>query len=236
MVDLRVDGDLGQFDAHGALELLLLMVEIVEAAVPEDETITMEDLRPGSAVVTVSVKGHEPGDVARLVRDVLNEPARLTRDLRRSLRASFDNWSRYGVSGASFVGDDQVTTYDETTDAAIERSLAQRTEWGELIGELRRLGKTQQGRLTGVVRDRLTGRHIYFDAPAEYQDELRSWLFREVALSGRIDVGADGRPARISAEFIEAEPELVRLTEFASGLDRFDAEAASHALRELRRG
>lgn len=234
-IDLRLDGELGAFDAHGALELLVLMVEVVETAVPDADVVHLAGLRGGSAVIALDVPGLAADEVTERVRDVFREPTRMSRELRRSLNTCYRRRSDFGIRSIAFSSESSSLAYDDRVDARIEGSLETPRQWQEVIGELRNLGKTQRGRLTGRLKDDRTGRIVYFDAPPEYDERLRDWLFQRVSFSGLVDATPDGLPIRVSAERLVHAPTVSRLGDFdGSGLD-FDPEAASVRLRELRR-
>lgn len=114
--------------------------------------------------------------------------------------------------------------------------LRRRTRWVEVTGELRRLGKTHAGRLTGMVLDETSRRTVSFEATAALEGGLAPLLFKHVALSGPSEVDSDGRPTRIVVERFRDATGRTRMSEFDAGDTHFDPSRAHARLIELRRG
>lgn len=235
-IDLRIDGELGELDAIGSLQFLLLLAEVAEAALPEAERLAMTGVRAGSAVVEIDPVGVDDDEAIERIDEQLQRPATLTRDLRSRLHTSYEHMSENGITGASFMASSRSTTFDEEAHQRVVRSLERPTQWVEVVGEVVRLGKTQAGRITGRISDDKTRRALSFDAPMAIEDSLRPLLFKRAALSGPADVDVDGHPTALVVEHAREVGRVTRLADFESGDEKVDGDAALARLIELRRG
>lgn len=235
-IDLRIDGELGELDAIGSLQFLLLLAEVAEAALPEAERLAMTGVRAGSAVVEIDPVGVDDDEAIERIDEQLQRPATLTRDLRSRLHTSYEHMSENGITGASFMALSRSTTFDEEAHQRVVRSLERPTQWVEVVGEVVRLGKTQAGRITGRISDDKTRRALSFDAPMAIEDSLRPLLFKRAALSGPADVDVDGHPTALVVEHAREVGRVTRLADFESGDEKVDGDAALARLIELRRG
>lgn len=230
-----MQGQIGELDAVGALRFLLLMSEVVEVAAPDVDRIALRDLHVGSAVAAVDVPGMMDDDVVAGVERLLRLPHELTRDLRRELTSAYAKRVNSGVTGLAFAGTQRTASYDDRVDARLVASLGRATQWLEVKGEIRRLGKTRAGRLTGKILDPKTWRSVSFEAGAALEDDLAPMLFQDVALSGPSEVDSDGRPTRMVVERFRDATGRTRLTDFDPGDTPLDAVDARRRLIDLRR-
>lgn len=235
-IDLRIDGELGQLDAVGSLQFLLLLAEVAEAALPEAERLAMTGVRAGSAVIEIDPVGVNDEEAIERIEEQLRRPETLTRDLRSRLHTSYEHMLEHGITGASFMASSRSATFDEEAHQRVVTSLDRPTQWVEVVGEVLRLGKTQARRITGHISDEKTRRALSFDAPLAIEDSLRPLLFRRAALSGPADVDEDGNPTAMVVEHAREVGRGTRLTDFESGDDKVDGDAALARLTELRRG
>lgn len=235
-IDLRVHGELGELDAIGSLQFLLLLAEVAEAALPDAERLAMTGVRAGSAVIEIDPVGVEDDEAIERIEEQLHRPATLTRDLRSRLHTSYEHMSEHGITGASFTASSRSASFDEDAHQRVVESLARPTQWVEAIGEILRLGKTQAGRITGRIADEKGRRALSFDAPMAIERSLQPLLFKRAALSGPADVDEDGRPTAMVVEHAREVGRVTRLTQFEAGDEKVDGDAALARLIELRRG
>lgn len=231
-----MEGDPGVLDASQSLRVLAMLAELLISVAPEDAELPLADLHIDSAVASIAPTNVAEAELAERVHDAFERPTQLTRRLRSDLADAFRTRDQFGIEGFGYRQNGRDLAFDQKTFRRVDRSLARPTGWAAVTGEVRRLGKTRAGGVSGKIRSTVDGHVVNFEAGGALEDSLRESLFRRAVLSGTTEVDDEGIVKRVFVERVERLGKFTRLSDADFDDVEFDTQATLAALKGLRSG